>query len=283
MKNILKKKNVKKSNSSHNGSFEKNSVGCNAKLFYFVLFFFFVHMTLIFTGVLRGSNLLSNLFTIFFSFIAFLSLFFLYRKVPSNFPRERVGNILLLTSVFLFFLGDFFWAVEEIFLGNLVPLGGVADILWNLAYFSLIASVGFFISFSFVSSYPKIIFLLVLGLIFGGVFLYWDISEDIEEGTFNLPHFIQDLYPVYDIILIVMISILIWPIIGYGNKFFIPWFLFGLGVISRIIFDLVFVSISENGIYYTGHPMDIFYVAFYVFLVSYASFKCRGELKSYNQ
>jgi hypothetical protein len=72
-----------------------------------------------------------------------------------------------------------------------------------------------------------------------------------------------------------MIFYLLWPLILNGNKYFTGWFLLGFGFVTRIVYDITFAKMSEDGSYYTGHPVDLIYVLLYLFVILNNVSKCR--------
>lgn len=216
----------------------------------------------------KGHNsIVGNSFITVISFLVFISLISLYFKLPRDSFRERNGYFFMLIGVFFLFLGDLLWLVNEVYLNNLVPVGGLPDLSWNLAYIFLIVAFGFFLSLSKKST--KFFFYIILIIIaFLGLFIiYQDVSEDLELGTFTLSHALQDTYILYDFILILMMFYLIYPLFVSKKKEAYPFLIICFGFISRLIYDLIFVNMSENGTYYTSHPVDLLYVGLYLFIL----------------
>jgi hypothetical protein len=199
--------------------------------------------------------------------VALVSSFKIYKAMPSNFPREKHGKLFLLIAVFLFFLGDLFWLLDEIFLGVLTPIGGTPDILWILAYFSLIISLIYFISTSFRPSKLMTISIILFGFIVGGTILGMDVAEDFEEGSFTIAHAIQDSYILFDLITIVLIIYLVGPVVFANRRYIWNWLFLAVGLGVRLVYDWIFAEISAKGTYYTGHPIDLIYTSFYVILL----------------
>jgi hypothetical protein len=195
--------------------------------------------------------------------------------MQANFPMEKRGYLYLAISFALFFLGDLIWLVNEIILKKIMPLGGIPDLLWSLAYFALITAIIYFISFSFRESNFWLYLILIVGIIAGGALLYSDIAEDLSEGAFDFAHAIQDSYIFYDLVLLILIIYLIWPMFRIKSRLMISWILLFVGVFIRLIYDYIFAEISENGTYFTGHWIDIIYIAFYVLIIFSNISKCK--------
>lgn len=221
-------------------------------------------------------GLVGNIFIVSLSLLALIGSVIIYSNISSNFPREKKANLFLIFSLLLFLIGDIFWLVGELLSGKELILGNFPDLMWSLAYLFLIISLFYFISLGFRPS-PKTIYLVVAaGLIIGGTILGLDIGEDLEEGTFNFSHAIQDSYILYDLVVLFMIIYLVWPMVLIGSRFFTPWFILGIGIISRLVYDQIFANMSQEGTYYSGHPVDLIYVLFYVVLLISFYFKSKS-------
>ena len=229
---------------------------------------FLLHVLFISFGFFGlNKNLFGNLFIALISFLAFLSMFCLYKKFPHNFPMERKAKLFLLISTFLFFLGDFIWFAEEVFLQEIILLGGWPDLCWTLGYLALIISTQFFIKIEFRESKILLGILIFVAIILGGLFLYFDITANLSQGNLSFGSLIQDFYPIYDLIVFAMIIYLLWPLIITRNTYFLGWFWLGLGVLTRLVYDIIFVMLNKENLYYTGHPIDLVYNLFYIFII----------------
>lgn len=218
-------------------------------------------------GFFKQNILFGNLFICLLSLLALFSMFIVYRRFPTNFPREKNGKLFILISLFLFFLGDLYWALDEVVFSKFVPIGGMPDLFWNIGYWALIVGILFFIFVGFIDSYKKFWTIFVAGLLAGLVYLGFDVLEDISLKSLDFVHFIQDMYFLYDFILIALIIILLMPLITNRNKLFYGWIVLGFGIFTRAIYDILFAGLSEAGTYYTGHIVDLVYVFFYVAVV----------------
>lgn len=251
------------------------------RLAIFAVVVFVLHAIFIFSGMFSEyKGLIGNVFIVLFSLMALISIFILYFKFPENFPQEKRGNLFLVLGVLLFFLGDLVWLIDELFLDKLVPIGVFPDFLWNLGYVFFIVATIFFISFSFRPSKKLLYWLVIIGFIFGGAIIYQDVSEDLELGTFDFTHAIQDMYIVYDVVLVVLIIYLAWPMVFVGNKLFYGMFILAFGFFTRIIYDRIFAQMSEEMIYYTGHPIDLLYIVFYLCIIFKSAYKMRMLCKN---
>lgn len=220
-------------------------------------------------------DLIANLLITSLSLLAFISAILIYRRLSFNFPREKKANLFLIVSLFLFFLGDLLWLGSEILFGDLVPIGSIPDFAWLSAYIFLIISLIYFISTSFRPYGSAIYLVLLLGTIIGGAVVYFDVAEDLEEGSFTFVHAIQDAYILFDVIVVLLVIYLVWPIFPAGRRFYLSWILLGLGISTRVVYDQIFANMSQAGTYYTGHPIDLLYVIFYLCVVASSYFKSK--------
>lgn len=241
---------------------------CVSKIFILAVIIYIIQAVFVANHFFSFNHgVLGNFFICTLSFLAFISMILVYRKFPDNFPMEKRAKSFLIVAIGLFFLGDLLWLSSEIFLKNLVPIGSYPDLAWNFGYFALMASMIYLIRTEFIPSKKWMIVLLILGLLGGLAFLAQDISEDLESESFEIPHFFQDTYPFYDFILLGMTIVLLWPLIQANNRLFLGWIAIGLGLITRLVYDIIFIEMTEGSTYYTGHPVDLIYVLFYLAVI----------------
>jgi len=221
-----------------------------------------------------NKTIIGNGFICIISGIAVLTSITIYRKIPISFPLEKRANRFLLFSMSLFFLGDLNWLFQEVFEKVAVPIGGLSDILWFGAYICAIIAAISFSSIAFAPSRKRFYTMIALGVVIIGIIMYLNISQDISLGTFNFDHAIQDVYIFYDLILIVLISRLFIDLISIEKAdMFYSWMILGVGIFTRAVYDYLFANLSETASYYTGHPIDLVYVFFYLMIILAGSTK----------
>lgn len=235
---------------------------------------FLALQTLVFI-VLRERSVplvLANLFICFISFFAMVACWIPYCRLPKEFPLEKKGWFFIAIAMTFFFLGDLAWAVFEIILQIHVPLGSLSDLLWNLAYFSMIYGLWYLMSLLFYESSTRNRIVMFASLIIACLVLFLNIRDDLASGNLNFVVFIQNLYVFYDVIILGMIYLILLPLIMSHNHLFVAWTVFGLAIVTRIVFDFIFARMSEVGSYYTGHPVDLLYTFSY-FLFAFAAYE----------
>lgn len=221
-------------------------------------------------------DIVGNIFIVLLSLIAFISSILIYRRISDNFPREKKAKGFLIISLFLFLIGDLSWLVSEVFFGDLNPIGSYPDYIWISAYAFLIIALFYFIAIGFRPSRFMIYAIAILGVVMGGVILYADVVEDLEENSFTYAHAIQDSYIIFDLLAFLLVIYLVLPIIPAGRRFYLNWLILGVGIFTRLVYDQLFAEMSQTGAYYTGHPIDLLYVFFYVCVV--ISFYYKSQL-----
>lgn len=222
-----------------------------------------------FEALKLSGNILFNVLAL----CAVIGCWIVYRKVEKVFPDEKKGWFILTVALLLNLIGDILWAVYEVILGVEVPIGGWVDLFLTLGYFGLIVAVFFFLRTMFFSSQVYNYFIMTFSLIAGGALLYLGIAENLSAGAFSSTALIQNLYPFYDMILLGMITILLIPLVASHNRLFVAWLFIGGGIMSRIVYDVVFARLTSAGLFYTGHPIDVVYPLAYVFYVLAADTK----------
>ena len=137
-----------------------------------------------------------------------------------------------------------------------------------------IISIIFFILIGFSSSRKGFGAVILLGLIFGGVLLYYSVYDSLINGTLTFSLIVQEMYLVYDIILLLLIIYLVHPLMSMGQKsIFYSWISLGLSVITIAVYDFIFAGLSKSDSYYTGHPIDLVYSGFYLLIILACSIK----------
>lgn len=254
--------------------------GCVFKILIFAILVYILQAVFVFNNFFSlNKNLVGNIFICTLSLLAFISIWVVYKIFPHNFPYEKKGKLFLMISMGLFFLGDLLWLINEMFLKKLVPIGSYPDFVWSFAYLALMVALIYLIKTEFMPSRFLPILIILVGFVLGCIFLAGDISEDLELNSFNLPHFMQDVYPFYDFIILGLVTVLLWPLIVARSSLFLGWIILGIGTIIRLIYDIIFIDMTETNSYSTGNPIDLLYVIFYLAIIVQSFIKYRSFKK----
>ncbi len=235
-------------------------------LFIIQIAFYLVYSILIFSGkiLVINSVLWGNFFTTSISLIAVISIIvFLYSEAGKQ-GMDPKGNKILAVALIFMFLGDILWFLNELFLENLVPIGGWPDISWNIAYLLLIWAFLHFSESIFSESVNWKIGILTTGILIAIINAFISLREYFTLGIYGFSFIIQEIYPIYDFILIGILLTIIGPLIVNKDKAFRGFYIILFGLAARIIYDNLFVDLVLNGAYYTGHIIDLIYVIFYI-------------------
>jgi hypothetical protein len=253
---------------------------CFLRLFIISIILFITQAVFIFGKFFHDSiylhNIFSNLFLILFALICFVASWLIYKKIPETFPREKKATLFFMLFVLFFLFGDILWFVYETLFGQKIPLGSLPDLSWAIGYFFLIISVVYFAKIGFRSNENGVFVALAIGILLSCFLIYYDVSEDLAEGSFDFTHFLQDMYIVYDLIVLLLIIYVVWPLLYSGVKYGMQWIILSLGIVIRLVYDFIFAEISANGSYFTGHPIDLLYVLLYILII--LSFYVKAKL-----
>jgi hypothetical protein len=227
---------------------------------------YLIYSLLIFTGKIEEINpaLWGNFFISSLSFLALVITFVFLISPSGRVGFDRKGNILMAIALIFFFLGDLMWFLDEFVAGIHVPIGGSADLFWNLAYILMIISFFYFLNSFFVESKLFSNLLIALGFFVGiGNFII-SLRGYIELHNYSFAVLVQSLYPAYDFVLVGLTLAILIPLIIHRDRIFLGLYVLLAGIVSRVVYDNVFVYMARSGTYYTGHPVDLIYSFFYI-------------------
>ena len=89
-----------------------------------------------------------------------------------------------------------------------------------------------------------------------------------KASTINLPTlFVTVAYPLFDLLLFAtaMLGLLVFTITPLRGKLKGAWLLLNAGILMTVYGDLVLSYTNLSGIYYQGHPLELFFHAGYIF------------------
>jgi len=230
---------------------------CFLRLFIISIILFITQAVFIFGKFFHDSiylhNIFSNLFLILFALICFVASWLIYKKIPETFSREKKATLFFMLFVLFFLFGDILWFVYETLFGQKIPLGSLPDLSWAIGYFFLIISVIYFAKIGFRSNEKGVFVALAIGILLSCFLIYY-----------------------YDLIVLLLIIYVVWPLLYSGVKYGMQWIILSLGIVIRLVYDFIFAEISANGYYFTGHPIDLLYVLLYILII--LSFYVKAKL-----
>jgi len=232
-------------------------------------------------------TVLSDLLAIFwglFATIGFVSM----AKTFDFKGKAGISWLILSIGVGLWFLGDISWGIYEIALQIDAPYPGVGDYFWLFGYIFLISGLLMQLFVVEVKSTVVEIATICCVMIFIGIIaLYFVLLPIIEmpivEDPESLDYFsvlektFSILYPVFDLILILLGLILIFKY--RGGDYAKCWFLLSLGFMTSAIYDLFFSYYTANNIEGYDLWMDHIYLLYYM-MFAIGSFYLLEKLQS---
>ena len=163
------------------------------------------------------------------------------------------------------FIGDGMWTLEELFFEE-EPYPSIADLFYLIGYpFLLMFLIQYLVPMRTRITKNMILAsgifsVMVLGLI---LFILWNFD--------NLNVAFDDIfsvaYPIADIF--VLFPSVIGVILFFKGKINFMWSAILFGIILNILGDIgfMYLQLSPNESYHTGHPIDVLFLSAYVFMI----------------
>ena len=175
-------------------------------------------------------------------------------------------------------LGSVIWFIAEIvwcwyynlYYGLENPYPSIADIFYIAAYFPVIIGLAIYIATLYnitkpeLTKYRKIISIVAIigsGLLVGLVYWYMIIISYEGEPIPMIEFILNVLYVALDAILLVVV---VFGFIVIRGKMGRVLALFLLSALMVIIFDVAFAYLEAFGLYYDGHPVELFDLVSYL-------------------
>lgn len=176
-----------------------------------------------------------------------------------------VVHLGLFLYVVLWFAADTVWAIYEVVLHVDVPYPSIADLFYLAAYLPAFLGIGQFLWFFRKGFTPRKLAVAALsGLLIvcsSSVVLLYPLtveSADILTKLFDIG------YPLLDTLLIVFAVMMA---IAFGSgRFANDWLWITLALILQGAADIAFSYGTLTGWYYSGHPIELFYLYGYLAL-----------------
>lgn len=174
-------------------------------------------------------------------------------------------------GVTLWFLGELSWAIYTLILGFEIPYPSIGDAFWLSGYVPIFTALIFYVRNFWTALTKKIVGvcavpIIILATVVSAYFISHDIAAQLELTIL----IIDVAYPLLDLILL-FLAVLGFIIFFKGTigKY---WLLLSLALIFFSIADLLFSYTTLQGIYFNGHPLELFFhcgyllysLAFYV-------------------
>jgi len=185
--------------------------------------------------------------------------------------KSKLGFIWLafLIGLFLWFLGEFVWAIYVLGFKIDVPYPSLADVFYLLGYPAFIYGLityfmGFRPALSLKTAKPGL-FIAAVVIALTIIFLYGPIITS-SEGTATIS--LDLLYITLDLIILIFSAEAFILTLSYhtlvGGGLWKAWLFLALGAILNTGADLLFSYLTLLGVYYEGHPSELLYLWAYV-------------------
>jgi len=177
--------------------------------------------------------------------------------------RLGVGFFGLSLGALFYALGEITWMVLEAFLGISIPFPSVADVFYVSAYpFLAMGLLTYYLTFRVPLT--KTMWAIVLLVIVGAVGTTFQLlfAPLLTESADLLTKTLDLAYPALDMVLIVLalLGIAVFRTSMMGRV----WFLMNASLILFAVSDLLFSYTTLLEVYYSGHPLEIFWLWGYI-------------------
>jgi hypothetical protein len=207
----------------------------------------------------RPLYVLSNTSETAFSVIPMLLGFYaLKAKVPF------IRSMRWLTFGFLFwFLGEVTYSIYALLFGIAIPYPSIADLFWLIGYPLVLVGMAVFLH-QFRYAIRRITVIIVLGIsaVAVGLIFLLLIMPTISISPILAVNIVGFAYPILDVAL--LFASLIGVLLFWGGKVGRGWYWIALASILFSLADIGFSYLTARGLYYDGHPLDLFYDYAYV-------------------
>lgn len=176
--------------------------------------------------------------------------------------EEGIVWLLLSIGLFLWLGGESVWFYLEAILEE-EPFPSAADYLWLLGYPVLFMALFFEKRRLGVDLGPKRRLVVLFTVVVAGIIMIWAwlypilISSEIS----NFERFLELAYPIGD--LAILWAVLLVALVYLGGRLGRAWLVVSVGFALQSLADLAFSYMQWEEIYWSGHPIDLFWLAGY--------------------
>ena len=230
-------------------------------------------LTLIYFFMAHSDSLafFSNLFRPIIASVSLMASVIALRNYWQNL-ESRLSRIWLCFTIGMafWFLSELSWAILTLGLNMPNPYPSIANVYrlagYGALFLAILVYIGMFhpvvsaktVAISAAAALPTSAGIIptILLLIRG------------KASTINLPTlFVTVAYPLFDLLLFAtaMLGLLVFTITPLRGKLKGAWLLLNAGILMTVYGDLVLSYTNLSGIYYQGHPLELFFHAGYIF------------------
>jgi len=179
--------------------------------------------------------------------------------------RLGTARLGIFLGVVMWFLGELTWTLYEIALQISIPYPSLADAFYLAGYLPM--TVGTFqllLVFRDLITRSRILFSAFLGALVVGLTSLLLLEPLITNSTDLITMILDLAYPTLDVI--VLIPCLFMAVIFRGGVMAGSWRWISLGIALNVVADILFSHGTLTGWYFSGHPIELFYLWGYVSL-----------------
>ncbi|MBS7623721.1 hypothetical protein KEJ39_08670 [Candidatus Bathyarchaeota archaeon] len=210
------------------------------------------------------ASLSSNITEPAFSLVALLSSLYTVKRYGSVRAKGIVRCFLWLTvAYFLWFLGEATWSFYVLCLGMSVPYPSIADIFWLAGYPSILFAMFVYLRpFRQAVDSKRLASALVISAILTAATVMFLVAPVLQGSIEPVEQVIDFAYPIFDVAL--LFSSILGILAFAGGKIGRTWYCLAIGAAFMAIADIMFSYTAALGVYYEGHPLELFYHYAYV-------------------
>lgn len=200
-----------------------------------------------------------------------LWLFFTLGLTLRRRAKERFSMMWLFFTLglALWFLGETGWAIYTLLLGVETPYPSVADVFWLSGYIPLFMALYLYVKIFESAISRRMLALSVATTLISAVFVSATLMAPILGAEEDLVTSIIDFaYPLFDLVL--FSAAFLGLLIFLGGRMERSWLLINGGILSNALADVLFSYTVAQGIYYSGHLLEIlFHLGYLLFTLAF--------------
>lgn len=171
----------------------------------------------------------------------------------------------IFVGMLLWFLGDAAWALYEIGLRVPVPYPSLADVFYLAGYPALaVGAIGLLWNFKELVDRKRVAVSTLLAVSVMSVTIISLLGPLLEESTDLLMAAFDVAYPILDMVVLIPSIFLVLNNPFRGGTLAQSWIWISIGIALTTIADIFFSQGTLAGWYYSGHPVELFYLWGYV-------------------
>lgn len=225
----------------------------------------------VFQGFYPGFiSFFSNAFPPFIAGAAVVSSYFPLRKYWQKAgERSSILWLFFTLGLALWFLGETGWAIYTLLLGVETPYPSVADVFWLSGYIPLFMALYLYVKIFESAISRRMLALSVATTLISAVFVSATLMAPILGAEEDLVTSIIDFaYPLFDLVL--FSAAFLGLLIFLGGRMERSWLLINGGILSNALADVLFSYTVAQGIYYSGHLLEIlFHLGYLLFTLAF--------------